>query len=85
MAAMNPNNLGADAMGLRWAYTDSLKYVWYSSLPFGLLCIIWCIVMEKNGKFITNRVAAVSEDELCSIDDWLNIIRLCIKIFPNRG
>jgi hypothetical protein len=36
MAAMNPNNPGADAMGLRWAYTDSLKWVvfeltvWYT-------------------------------------------------------
>ena len=69
MAAMNPNNPGADAMGLRWAYTDSLKYGWCSSLPFGILCIIGCIVMEKNCKFITNRVAAVSEDGLCSIDD----------------
>jgi Fungal trichothecene efflux pump (TRI12) len=69
VTGVTPEILEAAAMGLRWAYTDSLKHVWYSSLPFGILCIIGCIVMEKNDRFITNRVAAVSEDEHCLTDD----------------
>lgn len=64
---VTPQILQAAAMGERWAYTDSLKYVWYSSLPFGILCIIGCVVMEKNSKFITNRVAAVSENNPCVV------------------
>jgi len=65
---VTPQVIAAAAIGLQWAYSDSLKYVWYSSLPFGVLCIIGCLVMEKNGRFITNRVAAVSKDKSPPID-----------------
>jgi hypothetical protein len=42
--------------------------------------------MEKNGKFITNRVAAVSDDELRLIYDPLTIFRHCIEVFwPEDG
>ena len=59
---VTPEIIAAGTKALQWAYSDSLKYVWYSSLPFGILCIIGSLVMEKNSRFITNRVAAVSEE-----------------------
>lgn len=71
---VTPEIVAAATKGLQWAYSDSLKYVWYSSLPFGILCIIGCLVLEKNGRFITNRVAAVSEEWPCSLNYWLTNI-----------
>lgn len=48
----------AAALGSRWAYAESLKYVWYTMLPFGLLSIGACLSLGNVGKFMTNRIAA---------------------------
>jgi len=55
---VTPQIIAAGSLGVQWAYAESMKYIWYSSLPFGVLCIIGCLVMENNSRFITNRVAA---------------------------
>jgi Fungal trichothecene efflux pump (TRI12) len=45
-------------IGSRWAYAESLKYVWYTSLPFGILACITCLLLGKSTRFMTNRIAA---------------------------
>lgn len=47
-------------MALRWAYADSVKYVWYATIPFGIICIICCCFLPNIRKFMTDRVAVVS-------------------------
>ncbi|EXJ71987.1 uncharacterized protein A1O5_04490 [Cladophialophora psammophila CBS 110553] len=46
------------AIGARWAYAESLKYVWYTMLPFGILSCAACLGLGNVGKFMTNRIAA---------------------------
>lgn len=43
--------------GIRWAYAESLRYVWYTSIPFGIAAIICCIFLPSTAKYQTNRVA----------------------------
>ncbi len=45
-------------IGTRWAYSESLKYVWLSSISFGVCAIIACLFIGNIGKYMTNRVAA---------------------------
>ncbi|OAL24346.1 hypothetical protein AYO22_05722 [Fonsecaea multimorphosa] len=45
-------------IGARWAYAESLKYVWYTMLPFGILSCAACLGLGNVGKFMTNRIAA---------------------------
>ena len=45
-------------IGSRWAYVESLKYVWYASLPFGILACVACALLGNSSKFLTNRIAA---------------------------
>ena len=44
-------------MGSRWAYAQALKYVWYTSIPFGVLALISCAFLPSIRKYQTNRVA----------------------------
>ena len=48
----------AATLGYRWAYADSLRYVWYTSIAFGSLAIILCLFMPSIRKYGTNRIAA---------------------------
>ncbi len=50
--------LKAAAVGSRWAYSDSLKYVWLTSNAFGSCAIIACLFIGNISKYMTNRVAA---------------------------
>jgi hypothetical protein len=50
--------IAAATVGSRWAYAESLKYVWYISIPFGVLAVIACCLIGNTGRFMTNRVAA---------------------------
>lgn len=45
-------------IGTRWAYSESLKWVWITSIPFGVCAIIACLFIGDIGKYMTNRVAA---------------------------
>ena len=45
-------------IGTRWAYAESLKWVWITSIPFGVCAIIACFFIGDIGKYMTNRVAA---------------------------
>ena len=55
---VTPEVLEAAAMGMRWAYADSLKWVWIATIPFGVLAIITCCFLPPTTKYMTNRVAA---------------------------
>ena len=48
----------AAVLGTQYAYSDSLKYVWYTSIAFGSISIIACLFMGDISKYMTNRVAA---------------------------
>jgi hypothetical protein len=42
----------------RTAYAESLKYVWYTSVPFGVVSIMASISLPSIDKCMTNRIAA---------------------------
>lgn len=49
--------LAAAEKGVQWAYALSLRYVWYTSIPFGITAIVCCLFLGSTAKFQTNRVA----------------------------
>lgn len=50
--------LEAAVIGTRWAFSESLKFVWLASIPFGVCTIIACFFLGNTKKYMTNRVAA---------------------------
>lgn len=52
-----PDILQAAEVGVRWAYSGALKYVWYASIPFGIVTIIAAAFLPSIKKYQTNRVA----------------------------
>lgn len=55
---VTPGVIEAATIGTRWAYAESLKYVWLSSISFGCCAIIACLFIGNIGKYMTSRVAA---------------------------
>jgi hypothetical protein len=53
----SPAIAAAATIGSKWAYAESLKFVWYTSIPFGILAIISCLFLPSIKKYQTNRVA----------------------------
>ena len=56
---VNAAILEGAALGSRWAYANSFKYVWYTSVSFGVGAIIACCFLGSTARFQTNRIAAV--------------------------
>lgn len=54
---VTPAILAAATKGSQWAYAESLKYVWYTSIAFGLLSMIAVAFLPSTLKYQTNRVA----------------------------
>lgn len=54
---VTPAILEAAVLGSRWAYADSIRYVWYTSIAFGSVACILCLFMPSIRKYGTNRVA----------------------------
>lgn len=52
--------IGAGAEAAHWAFADSLKYVWYATVPFGVICMICCAFLPNIRRFMTDRLAVVS-------------------------
>lgn len=48
----------AAPLGSRTAYAENLKYVWYTSIPFGVVSIMPSIFPPSIDKYMTNRIAA---------------------------
>ncbi|KIW63894.1 hypothetical protein PV04_08862 [Phialophora macrospora] len=57
VAGATPAVIDAATIGSRWAYSDALAYVWYTSIPFGVLSIIGCLLIGDISKYMTNRIA----------------------------
>lgn len=41
----------------QWAYAEALKYVWYTTIPFGVISCICCAFLPNIRKFMTSKVA----------------------------
>ncbi|OCL05057.1 MFS general substrate transporter [Glonium stellatum] len=41
----------------QWAYSESLKYVWFTSIAFGSMAIVCCVFLLSTKKYQTNRVS----------------------------
>lgn len=54
---MTPQVVQAATIGSRWAYAESLKYVWLTSTAFGVCAIIACLFLGNISKYMTNRIA----------------------------
>lgn len=55
---VTPAVLNGAAVGSRWAYAYALKYVWYTSIAFGICAIVACGFLGQVRKYYTNRIAA---------------------------
>lgn len=58
---VTPAVIAAAAKGSQWAYAHALKYVWYVSIPFGILACVACALLGNIEKYMTNRIAAVNK------------------------
>ena len=56
---VTPKVLAAATYGSQWAYADSLRYVWYTSIAFGICAIICAGFLPSTKKYQTNRVAVM--------------------------
>lgn len=56
----SPSIIAAATMARQWAFADALKYVWYTTIPFGIISFIACLFLPNIKKYMTNRVAVVS-------------------------
>ena len=56
---VTPKVLAAATYGSQWAYAESLKYVWYTSIAFGICAICCAAFLPSTKKYQTNRVAVM--------------------------
>jgi len=54
---VTPQVIESATIGTRWAYSESLKYVWFTSIAFGSIAIICTLLLPSTKKYQTNRVA----------------------------
>ncbi|KAH9864334.1 hypothetical protein J1614_010268 [Plenodomus biglobosus] len=54
---MTPAVIAAATKGTQWAYSESLKYVWLTSIAFGAVAVVCTILLPSTAKYQTNRVA----------------------------
>ncbi|KAF2099119.1 MFS general substrate transporter [Rhizodiscina lignyota] len=54
---VTPQILAAAMKGSQWAYAESLRYVWWTSIAFGVLSMACAAMLPNTKKFQTNRVA----------------------------
>ena len=54
---VSPAVLEAAIYGKQLAYAESLRYVWWASISFGVAAMIAAILIPSTKKFQTNRIA----------------------------
>jgi len=54
---ITPAIVEAATIGTRWAYAESLKYVWLTSIAFGVCAIIACLFLGNITPYMTHRIA----------------------------
>lgn len=57
LASYSPKVEAAAVLGKHWAYAYGLKYVWYTSIPFGCLAVLSALFLPDIRKYQTGRVA----------------------------
>lgn len=50
--------IAAAAYGAQWAFSESLKWVFIASIPFGVLAIIASLFLRNIDQYMSNRVVA---------------------------
>lgn len=50
--------IAAATLGTRWAFADSLKFVFIASIPFGVLATVCSLFLRGLDKYMSNRVVA---------------------------
>lgn len=60
IGGVTPAILGTAQLATQWAFVDSLRYVWYTSIPFGIISCVCCLFLPNIRQYMTNRVAVVS-------------------------
>lgn len=58
VSGVNSTIIAAGALGSQWAFADSLKYVFYSSIPFGVLALVAAFFLGDIVPYMTNRIVA---------------------------
>lgn len=54
---VTPAIIEAATIGSRWAYAESLKFVWLTSIAFGVCSIIACLFIGNITPYMTHRIA----------------------------
>ncbi|KAF2276912.1 MFS general substrate transporter [Westerdykella ornata] len=54
---VTPGVIAGATKGSQWAFSESLKYVWFTSIAFGSLAVICVLLLPITKKYQTNRVA----------------------------
>jgi hypothetical protein len=57
---VTPEVLKQAALGQAWSYSHAFKYVWGTSVAFGGVACLLCLLIPNTRKHMTNRVAVVS-------------------------
>ncbi|OAP64846.1 hypothetical protein AYL99_00818 [Fonsecaea erecta] len=58
LPGVNKQIIAAASLASRWAYADSLKYIWLTSIAFGGCAIVACMFLGNVSRYMTDRVAA---------------------------
>ena len=58
LPGVTPAVVAAATLGSQEAYAYALKYVWYTSIAFGVVAIVAAAFLGNNRKYLTDRVAA---------------------------
>lgn len=57
LPGVNASIIEAATYGVRWAYAESLSFVWYTSIAFGICAMACSLAIPSTRKFETNRIA----------------------------
>jgi hypothetical protein len=58
VSGVSPTIIAAGVLGSQWAFADSLKYIFYTSIPFGVLALIAAWFIGDISPYMTNRIVA---------------------------
>ncbi len=56
-SGVTPAIIHAATIGKQWAFADSFRYVWLSTIAFGCLSMVVCLFIPSLKKYETNRIA----------------------------